>query len=91
MIYLISAVFTVVMVVFAVFRPLAIPVCIIIKLCSMPVIYYLNFSFTKSMEMYFYLNLGISRREYRLMPFAVESVSFVMLMIISGSIGYAIS
>lgn len=40
--------------------------------------------------MYFYLNLGISRKEYWIIPFAVEFVAFTVLMVISSIIGFAI-
>lgn len=40
--------------------------------------------------MYFYLNLGISRKEYYFIPFVVEFICFVILMFITGKIGYAI-
>lgn len=42
------------------------------------------------MTLYFYLNLGISRVEYYAIPLTVESIFFVICMIVSGSIGYAI-
>ncbi|MCQ2116610.1 MAG: hypothetical protein MJY76_00505 [Bacteroidales bacterium] len=45
---------------------------------------------TKGLGVYFYLNLGISRKEYWLIPFVVEFAAFVVLMIISSIIGYAI-
>ena len=40
--------------------------------------------------MYFYLNLGISRNEYYFIPFVVEFIAFVLMMILIGTIGYAI-
>ena len=40
--------------------------------------------------MYFYINLGISRNEFFLMPIVVEFVAFVLIMIITWNIGYAI-
>ena len=40
--------------------------------------------------MYFYLNLGISRNEYYFSPCVVEFIAFVLMMILIGTIGYAI-
>ncbi len=88
--YLISALLTISMAVVVVTSPFLAPACILIKLLSIPIIYYLNLEMTKGMGIYFYLNLGISRREFHFLPFAVESVPFVILMIISCVIGYAI-
>ncbi len=89
-IYMVSAVFDIAMAVLVVFRPYAITPCIAIKAMSIPVIYYLNSTFTKGMGMYFWLNLGVSRREYRFLPFVLDFVLFLLLMVISGVIGYAI-
>ena len=90
-IYIISAILTVAMAVTVAFRPLAIPFCLLIKLFSIPIIAYLHASFSKSQEVYFYINLGISRKEYYLIPFAVDFIAFVLLIIVSGTIGYAAS
>ncbi len=90
MIYLISAVLSVTMAALVVYRPVSIPFCVIIKLLSIPVIYYLNLTMTKGMGIYFYLNLGISRREYRSIPFIVDFILYILLMTVSGLTGYAI-
>ncbi len=89
-VYLISAVLTVAMSALVVYRPITMPFCFIIKLMSIPVICYLNVEMTKGPEIYYYLNLGISRREYYSIPFIIEFVAYIVLMIISGVIGYAI-
>lgn len=89
-IYVISAVLTLAMSLLVLFSPLSIPICIILKLLSIPVILYLYTNLTKKTEIYFYLNLGISRNEYYILPFVVEFLAFVLLMIITGKIGYAI-
>ncbi len=89
-IYLISAVLTVAMSALVVYRPVTLPICFIIKLLSIPVIHYLNMNMTKSLGIYFYLNLGISRNEYYSIPFIVEFIAFIVLMTISGLTGYAI-
>lgn len=88
--YIISAVLTVAMSTLVIFQPISIPVCIILKLLSIPVVYYLYMTFTRNSEIYFYLNMGISRNEYYIIPFAVEFIGFIMLIIITGKIGYAI-
>ena len=67
------------------------PVSIIIKLISIPLIFLLNNSLARQQDMFFYLNLGISRNEFRIIPYAVEFVAFILLIIISGIIGHAIS
>ncbi len=90
MIYLISGVLSVTMAALVVYRPVSIPFCVIIKLLSIPVIYYLNLTMTKGMGIYFYLNLGISRREYRSIPFIVDFILYILLMTVSGLTGYAI-
>ena len=89
-IYLISAALTVAMSSLVVLSPVSIPVCVIFKLLSIPIILYLYTTFTKKTEIYFYLNLGISRNEYYIIPFVMEFLGFILLMIITGKIGYAI-
>ena len=88
--YVISAILTVAMSLLVVSEPTAVDICILFKLFSIPVIWYLSSNLTRGLEVYFYLNLGISRKEYWLIPFVVEFVAFVVLMVISGIIGYAI-
>ena len=88
--YVISAILTVAMSSLVVSEPKAVDICILFKLFSIPVIWYLSSDLTKGLGVYFYLNLGISRKEYWLIPFVVEFVAFVVLMIISSIIGYAI-
>ena len=88
--YVLSAVLTVVMASLVVFYPVMIPAFIIIKIFSIPVICYLGTAMGRGLRMYFYINLGISRREYLFIPAVVEFLAFVVLMIITGIIGYAI-
>lgn len=88
--YVISAILTVAMVVFVAFYPMMTSSFICVKLVSIPVIYYLRSILESGLGMYFYLNLGISKREYLIIPFAVEFAAFVVLMVISSIIGYAI-
>lgn len=88
--YVISAILTVVMSLLVVSEPTAVDICILFKLFSVPVIWYLSSTLSRGLGVYFYLNLGISRKEYWLIPFVVEFVAFVVLMVISSLIGYAI-
>ena len=87
-IYAVSAVLTLILAAFVPFDPFVIPICLILKVFSIPVIFYLIASFQKQ-KIYFYLNLGISRREYYAIPFAVEFIAFLLLMVITVIIGYA--
>ena len=89
-IYIISALLTLVMSAFVALKPTLIPAYIIMKLLSIPIIFYLYSNLSKKPEMYFYLNLSISRNEYYIIPFVVEFIAFVILMFITGKIGYAI-
>lgn len=89
-VYLVSAIVTLsaaVMVIAS--RPL-LPVGVIIKLISIPLIFILLNSMARLQDMYFWLNLGISRIEYYAIPYAVDLAAFVILMIISCAIGNAI-
>ena len=78
--YVVSSVLSLVMTVFAVLSPQVIPLCIIIKLLSIPVIQYLVTNLSEGLVMYFYINLGISKKEYCLIPAAVDFGIFVLLM-----------
>ena len=89
-IYVISSILTLSMTAVAVFYPTLIPDFILIKIFSIPLIYYLCKTFNSGLNMYFYLNLGMSRYEYRFIPFLVEFVAFVLLMVLVGVIGHAI-
>ena len=88
--YVISAILTVAMSALVVAAPTAVDICILFKLFSIPIIWYLSSTLTIGLGVYFYLNLGISRKEYWLIPFVVEFVAFVVLMIIACIIGHAI-
>lgn len=88
--YVISAILTVAMATLVVFDPPAISTVICIKVFSIVFIYYLRSLLERGLGMYFYINLGISRREYLFLPAVVEFVAFIVLIIITGIIGYAI-
>lgn len=75
---------------FVVLKPTLIPGYIIMKLLSIPIIYYLYTNLSKKPELYFYLNLGISRNEYYFIPYVVEFIAFTLMMILTGTLGYAI-
>ncbi len=89
-VYLISAILSLSMAVVVALSPNLIPSCILIKVVSIPIIHYLNVSMTNGMGIYFYLNLGISRKEYYSIPFIMDFLLFVLLMILAGVINYAI-
>lgn len=89
-VYLVSAIVTLAAAGLAIAIPELLPICIIIKLISIPLIFLLNNSLSRQQDMYFYLNLGISRNEYYIIPYAVDLAAFVILMIISCAIGNAI-
>ena len=88
--YVISAILTVVMSSLVVFYPAMISTFFIVKVFSIPVICYLRSELESGLRMYFYFNLGISRREYLFIPAVVEFLAFVVLMVITSIIGYAI-
>ena len=89
-IYAISAALTLAISSLVFFSPYAIPMCVLLKLFSVPVILYLYTTFTKKTEIYFYLNLGISRKEYYYIPFVVEFVGFLIFITLIGYLGNAI-
>ena len=89
-IYAISAVLTLAISSLVFFNPYAIPMTILLKLVSIPIILYLYTTFTKKKEIYFYLNLGISRKEYYYIPFVVEFVGFLIFITLIGYLGNAI-
>ena len=89
-IYVISAVLTLVISSLVFFNPYAIPMCVLLKLISVPIILYLYTAFTKNTEIYFYLNLGISRKEYYLIPFVVEFIGFILFITLIAYLGNAI-
>ena len=90
-IYAVSAILTLAVSSLVAFNPYAIPMCILLKLLSIPVILYLYTTLTKKTEIYFYLNLGISKREYYLIPFVVEFIGFISFITLIGYISNAIS
>ena len=87
--YVISGLLTVAMSVLVAFKPMIMPECIIVKLVTIPIILYLFWTLSNDKNIYFYLNLGISKREYFFLPLIVEFVAFLVMMAITGSIGYA--
>ena len=89
-IYAISAVLTLAISSLVFFNPYAIPMGILLKLVSVPVILYLYINLTKNTEIYFYLNLGISRKEYYFIPFVVEFIGFILFITLIAYIGNAI-
>ncbi len=90
-VYVVSTIVSAVMVGYAIDSPPTIPFGVMLKMLSIPAIYHLNQSFNKGLGIYFYLNLGISRKEYLFIPFIIDFILFVVLIIIAGIIGYAIN
>lgn len=89
-IYAISAVLTLAIASLVFFNPYAIPMAILLKLVSIPIIMYLYTTLTKKTEIYFYLNLGISRKEYYFIPFVVEFIGFILFITLIAYLGNAI-
>ena len=89
-IYAISVVLTLAIASLDFFNPYAIPMGVLLKLVSIPIILYLYTTFTKNTEIYFYLNLGISRKEYSSIPFVVEFIGFILFIILIAHLGNAI-
>ena len=88
--YAVSGAVTLAAVILVISSPPLMSVCLILKCLSVPAILYLFHSFRKETSIYFYINLGISRNEFYLIPVVVEFVAFVLMMIIAVNIGYAI-
>ena len=89
-IYSISAALTIAISSLVFFNPYAIPMGILLKLVSIPIILYLYANLTKKTEIYFYLNLGIRRKEYYLIPFVVEFIGFILFITLIAYLGNAI-
>ena len=89
-IYAISAALTVAIASLVFFNPYAIPMGILLKLVSIPIILYLYVNLTKKTEIYFYLNLGISRKEYYFIPFVMEFIGFILFITLIAYFGNAI-
>ena len=89
-IYAISAVLTSAISSLVFFNPYAVPMCVLLKLVSIPIILYLYTNLTDKTVIYFYLNLGISRKEYYYIPFVVEFVGFLIFITLIGYLGNAI-
>ena len=57
--------------------------CKVLKILSIPIIIYLFKKFDRSCAIYFWLNLGISRTEYYVIPIAIEYVFFRLLIFVA--------
>lgn len=57
--------------------------CKIFKILSIPIILYLFRKFDRSCGIYFWLNLGISRTEYYVIPIVIEYVFFWLLIFVA--------
>ncbi len=54
--------------------------CKILKLLTIPIILYVFRKFDRSGALYFWLNLGISRTEYYVIPIVIEYIIFRILI-----------
>lgn len=54
--------------------------CKILKLLTIPVILYMFRKFDRSGALYFWINLGISRTEYYVIPIVIEYIIFRILI-----------
>ena len=57
--------------------------CKILKILSIPIIIYLFKKFDRSCAIYFWLNLGISRMDYYVIPIVSEYVFFRLLIYVA--------
>lgn len=57
--------------------------CKILKLLSIPIILYVFRKFDRSGAIYFWLNLGISRSEYYVIPIVLEYLFFRLLIYVA--------
>ena len=88
--YVISAIVSLSAVALVLSDPVFLPDCLVLKCASAFFILYLFATFQKKPTLYFYLNLGISKLEYYAVPITVDSAVFILLMIISDIVAYAI-
>ena len=54
-------------------------ICGVLKLVSIPIVWYLYKTFDNKNTIYFFLNLGISRTEYYVIPIVIEYIFFRIL------------
>ena len=85
--YIISLIVTLSAAVSSFIAPSTIPACILLKILSIPIILYLIILLQKNNALYFWLNLGISKREYYAIPVILEFLIFIVLLIICGVLG----
>lgn len=78
--YAITFLITLIACVMSVFKPSLIPVFLLIKIFSSPVVLYLQQSLRNTLSLYFYINLGFSKLEYYILPIILDLLSFVVLM-----------
>lgn len=88
--YTISLIISLSAAVSAFIAPFTIPVCVLLKILSIPIILYLIISLQKNNTLYFWLNLGISKREYYAIPVILEFLIFIVLLIICGVLGHVV-
>ena len=89
-IYVVSLLVTLSAAVAVFFSPVLIPTVSLLKIISVPVILYLFKSLNGKDGIYFWINLGLSRKEYFYIPAAVEFILFVCLVTVAGLLGNAV-
>lgn len=57
--------------------------CKIFKLLTIPIVLYVFRKFDRSGALYFWLNLGISRTEYYVIPIVIEYIIFLILIFLA--------
>ena len=81
--YVVAGIIDVACAVFILLDPLTTPMVFLVKVMSIPVLAYLFFALASNEKMFFYLNLGFSRNEYRYIPIVIDALAFVLLVILS--------
>ena len=89
-IYVVSLLVTLSAAVAVFFSRVLIPTVSLLKIISVPVILYLFKSLHGKDGIYFWINLGLSRKEYFYIPVAVEFILFVCLVAVAGLLGNAV-
>ena len=81
--YVVAGIIDVACAVFILHDPLTTPMVFLVKVMSIPVLAYLFFALASNEKMFFYLNLGFSRNEYRYIPIVIDALAFVLLVILA--------
>ena len=88
--YAVSILVTLSAAVVAFLSPVSIPTLFLLKILSIPVILFLVNSLQKGNAIYFWINIGISRKEYYFIPIILEFILFVLIISLAGILGNVI-